>query len=126
MPKKDISDRKEKEKDWIQRNLELENTLGDIMLSEYLADRIRKGLMRKTEEYQHKAAGYYYRDDTLRSPSSNCEFQYEGKLLKLSIEVDELIPDPKSRMKDGLCRLARPFSGRNKTPAGGAEKGDKL
>lgn len=108
--------------DWLERNLELENRLGDTLISEYQASRIRAGLVRKTEGYRHKAAGYYYRDDTLRSPSSTCEFQYKGKLLKLSIEVDELIPDTKSRVKERLHRLARPFSGKSKTSGDGTEK----
>ncbi|HVX03247.1 MAG TPA: hypothetical protein VHA09_08845 [Nitrososphaera sp.] len=109
--------------DWLERNLELENKLGDTMISEYQASRIRAGLVRKTEGYHHKAAGYYYRDDDiLHSPSSTCEFKYKGKLFKLSIEVDELIPNTKSRLKEGLQKLARPFSKKSKTIGDGAEK----
>jgi hypothetical protein len=87
-------------------------------MSEFLADRIRAGLARKIEGYQHKAAGYYYRDDRKDPPLSAYEFRYKDKSYSLSIEVDEItVPNRKSSRIKRLQKFIKSFSLSSKRPS---------
>lgn len=102
----------------IQRYFELEDKLGDLLMSEFLADRMRAGLARKIEGYQHKAAGYYYRDDRKDPPLSAYEFRYKDKSYSLSIEVDEItVPNRKSSRIKRLQKFIKSFSLSSKRPS---------
>ena len=80
---KDIPGEKEAyDDDNIQRDLELENVTGNLMIAEYQVDKLRQRLSQQVR-------GVGYRSFSNMKTSSHT-FKYDGKRYKLSIKVEEL------------------------------------
>ena len=74
-----------------QRDLELENVIGNLMIAEYQIDRLKAKLAEKLSGYARGVAGYYYKSD--KKPISINVFEHKGKWYRVSLKVDELSLD---------------------------------
>ena len=87
-----IPDEKEKYEDDTQRDLELENIAGNLMIAEYQVDKLRQKL------------GHHIRDIKYHSfnsaKASTHTFKYNGKLYKLSVKAEKLSLDSSSISSD--------------------------
>ena len=87
-----IPDEKEKYEDDVQRDLELENIAGNLMIAEYQVDKLRQKL------------GHHIRDIKYHSfnsaKASTHTFKYNGKWYKLSVKAEELSLDSSSISSD--------------------------
>ena len=75
----------EDEDDDIQRDLELENIAGNLMIAEYQVDRLQQRL-------SERVRGVRYRSFNTIKTSAHT-FKYDDKWYKLSIKVEELSLD---------------------------------
>ena len=79
---KDIPDKKEKyDDDGLQRDLELENIAGNLMIAEYQVDKLKQRLS------QHVRGVGYHSFNNMKT--STHTFRYDGKWYKLSVKVVE-------------------------------------
>lgn len=87
-----IPDEKEKYEDDTQRDLELENIAGNLMIAEYQVDKLRQKL------------GHHIRDIKYHSfnsaKASTHTFKYNGKWYKLSVKAEKLSLDSSSISSD--------------------------
>jgi hypothetical protein len=74
-----------------QRDLELENVIGNLMIAEYQLDRLKVKLAEKLAGYGRGVAGYHYKSD--KKPISINVFEHKGKWFRVSLKVDELSLD---------------------------------
>lgn len=74
-----------------QRDLELENVIGNLMTAEYQIDRLKAKLSEKVAGYGRGVAGYHYKSD--KKPISINMFEHKGKWYRVSLKVDELSLD---------------------------------
>jgi len=72
----------ENDDDDINRDLELENIAGNLMIAEYQVDKLRQRLSQ-----QIRGIGYRYSSN--RKTSSHT-FKYGGRWYKLSVKLDEV------------------------------------
>ena len=78
---------KEEEDDYdIQRDLELENIAGNLMIAEYQVDKLRQRL-------SQQVGGIRYRSFSNMKKTSAHTFKYNGKWYKVSIKVEEMYLD---------------------------------
>jgi hypothetical protein len=80
-----IHNGKEEYDDDIQRDLELENIAGNLMITEYQIDKLQYRLSQQVR-------GTGYRSFSNMKTSSHT-FKYDGKWYKISIKVEELSLD---------------------------------
>jgi hypothetical protein len=86
---KDIPGEKEAyDDDNIQRDLELENVTGNLMIAQYQVDKLRQRLSQQVR-------GVGYRSFNSMKTSSHT-FEYGGKRYKLSVKAEELLLDSSS------------------------------
>ena len=82
----DIPDEKEEEyDDNVQRDLELENIAGNLMIAEYQVDKLRQRL-------SELVRGSIYHSFGSKKTSAHT-FKSDGKWYKLSVKLEELSPD---------------------------------
>ncbi|MFL6379167.1 MAG: hypothetical protein ACJ72R_17135 [Nitrososphaeraceae archaeon] len=74
--------------DAIQRDLELENIAGNLLIAGYQVDKLKQRLSQ-----QVKGVGYHYFSNMKTSAHI---FKYDGKRYKLSIKLEELSLDSSS------------------------------
>jgi hypothetical protein len=76
----------------VERDLEFQNIIGNLMISEFQVERLRSKLVEKLNGSRKNIAGYYF--DNERKDRSKAEsvstFSHHGKLYRLSIRVDEM------------------------------------
>jgi hypothetical protein len=71
-----------------QRDLELENIIGNLMVAEYQVDRLRSRLLDKASGFGRSVAGYYQKTD--KQPASTHVFEHKGKLYKVTVKLEEV------------------------------------
>jgi hypothetical protein len=82
----DMPDEIEEEEDIeTQRDLELENIAGNLMIAEYQVDKLRRRLSEQVRSAIYHSFG-------MRKTSAQT-FKYDGKWYKVSIKVEELSLD---------------------------------
>lgn len=86
-----------------EKDPDLRNVMGDLMISQFQAERIRTKLAGKVEGYRHAAAGYYYQEDAEKS--SFCQFQHKGRLYRISIKVDRMPSLKRNRLEQFVGSL---------------------
>ena len=74
-----------------ERDLELENIIGNLMIAEFQIDRLRTKLSEKVAGYGRGVAGYHSKSD--KKPISVAMFEHKGKWYKISLRVDETTLD---------------------------------
>ena len=80
--KKVIPDGKEAyNDDDIQRDIELENIAGNLMIAEYQVDKLRQRLSQQIRDIGYHSFG--------KMKTSSHTFKYDGKWYKISIKVEE-------------------------------------
>jgi hypothetical protein len=74
------------------RDIELENIVGNLMIAEYQIERLRSMLTEKLVGRCHGVAGYHYKKDeeSVDFVISERAFQHKGKLYKMSVKVEGL------------------------------------
>jgi hypothetical protein len=83
---KDIPGEKEAyDDDNIQRDLELENIAGNLMIAEYQVDKLMQRLTQQIRDIRYHSFS--------KMKSSSHTFKYNGKWYKLSVKLDELSQD---------------------------------
>ena len=65
-----------------QRDLELENIAGNLMIAEYQVDKLRRKLSQEVRDIRYGSFG--------SKKTSAHTFKYNGKWYKLSIKVEEV------------------------------------
>ena len=86
---KDIPGEKEAyDDDNIQRDLELENVTGNLMIAEYQVDKLRQRLSQQIRDIRYRS----FSD----MKTSSHTFKYDGKWYNLSVKVEELWLDSSS------------------------------
>jgi hypothetical protein len=68
--------------DHTQRDLELENIAGNLMIAEYQVDKLRRKLSQEVRDIRYGSFG--------SKKTSAHTFKYNGKWYKLSIKVEEV------------------------------------
>ncbi len=71
-----------------QRDLELENIIGNLMVAEYQVDRLRSRLLDKASGFGREVSGYYKKAE--KQPTSTHVFEHKGKLYKVTVKVEEI------------------------------------
>jgi hypothetical protein len=98
MPTKGPSERQE------ERNIELENTVGNLMVAEYQVDRLRTRL----SDNIHGSTGLKTGSGTNKKGSTHV-FKHNNKWYKVSVKIEELMVDIRQDIKeqedDGVCEV---------------------
>jgi hypothetical protein len=71
--------------DHTQRDLELENIAGNLMIVEYQVDKLRRKLSQEVRDIRYGSFG--------SKKTSAYTFKYDGKWYKVSIKVEEVYLD---------------------------------
>ena len=98
MPTKGPSEQQEEE-----RNIELENTIGNLMVAEYQVDRLRNRLSDNIRE----STGFKTGSRTSKKGSTHV-FKHNNKWYKVSVKIEEVMVDISQDMKeqdDGVSEL---------------------
>jgi hypothetical protein len=99
MPTKGPSEQQEEE-----RNIELENTVGNLMVAEYQVDRLRNRLSDNIRE----STGFKTGSGTNKKGSTHV-FKHNNKWYKVSVNIEELMVDISQDLKeqedDGVYEL---------------------
>ena len=86
---KDIPNGKEVEyDDDMQRELELENIAGNLMIAEYQVDKLRQRLSQQIRDIKYHSFS--------KVKASSHTFKYDGKWYRLSVKLEELSLDSNS------------------------------
>ena len=86
---KDIPNGKEVEyDDDMQRELELENIAGNLMIAEYQVDKLRQRLSQQIRDIKYPSFS--------KVKASSHTFKYDGKWYRLSVKLEELSLDSNS------------------------------
>ena len=98
MPTKGPSEQQEEE-----RNIELENTVGNLMVAEYQVDRLRNRL----SDYIRESTAFKTGSRASKKGSTHV-FKHNNKWYKVSVKIEELMVDISQDMKeqdDGVSEL---------------------